>query len=91
MSERVTALLEADLRGRRPSSRERMQRFRALAKDLGEIDEVIAMLLDDYYHKSLHEPQYPTAADVAPEKTEAPKRDKPRRGGRGGRRRRRRS
>ena len=57
VSERVTALLEADLRSRRSLNRERMQRFAELAKSLGELDDVMAMLLDDYYHKSLHEPQ----------------------------------
>ncbi|MHC4957901.1 MAG: DEAD/DEAH box helicase [Planctomycetota bacterium] len=59
VSERVTALLEADLRQRRSLARERMKRFEQLAKSLGELDDVMAMLIDDYYHKSLHAPQVP--------------------------------
>ena len=92
VAERVTALLEADLRGRRSSVRERMQRFIPLAKKLGELedDDVMAMLLDDYYHKSLHEPQYPSAAEAeAPPPPKKREGGKPRRG-RGGRGRRRR-
>ncbi|MHC4340748.1 MAG: DEAD/DEAH box helicase [Planctomycetota bacterium] len=59
VSERVTALLEAELRSRGALNRERMQRFDTLAKSLGELDDVMAMLLDDFYHKSLHEPLVP--------------------------------
>jgi len=59
VSERVTALLEADLRSRRALKRERMKRFEPLAKSLADLDDVMAMLLDDYYHKSLHAPQVP--------------------------------
>ncbi len=67
VSERVTALLEADLRARSDLNRERLMKFAPLARSLGEIEEVMAMLLDDYYHKSLHAP-------VAPEKPRRPER-----------------
>jgi ATP-dependent RNA helicase DeaD len=59
VSERVTALLEAELRKRDRLVVERMQRMMPLARKLDEDDEeraVIAMLLDDYYQKSLHAP-----------------------------------
>lgn len=57
VAERVTVLLEARLRDRDRLQTERMQRFVPLAKSLGETDDeiaVVAMLLDDYYQKSLH-------------------------------------
>ena len=59
VSQRVTALLEARLRNRDKLQTERMQRFVPLARSLGESDDelaVIAMLLDDYYQKTLHSP-----------------------------------
>jgi ATP-dependent RNA helicase DeaD len=66
VSERVTALLEAELRSRGALNRERMQRFATLAKSLGELDDVMAMLLDDFYHKSLHEPLVPPPPPARP-------------------------
>jgi ATP-dependent RNA helicase DeaD len=57
VSERVTALLESDLRSRGRLQTERMQRFLPLAQTLAEDDDVlalVAMLFDDYYQKSLH-------------------------------------
>jgi ATP-dependent RNA helicase DeaD len=59
VSERVTALLEARLRGLDRLVQERMQRMLPLARGLGENDDeraVIAMLLDEYYQKMLHAP-----------------------------------
>lgn len=53
VSERLIALLEAQLRGRDKLQVERMQRFLPLARQLAENDEglaVLAMLLDDNYH-----------------------------------------
>ena len=91
VSERVTALLEADLRSRRSLNRERMQRFAALAKSLGELDDVMAMLLDDYYHRSLHGPQAQPQRSSAPrERRRNEERSGGSSGGRGGRGRRRR-
>jgi ATP-dependent RNA helicase DeaD len=57
VAERVTVLLEARLRDRDRLQIERMQRFVPLAKSLGDTDDevaIVAMLLDDYYQKSLH-------------------------------------
>jgi ATP-dependent RNA helicase DeaD len=57
VAERATVLLEARLRDRDRLQVERMQRFVPLAKKLGETaDEtaIMAMLLDDYYQKTLH-------------------------------------
>jgi len=87
--ERVIALLEADLRGRRSSHRERLQRFIPLAQELGELedDDVIAMLLDDYYHKSLHGPQLPLEEPARAPRRREPEREPPARNRRRGRRR----
>ena len=59
VSDRVTALLEAKLRGLDNLVRERMARMMPLARKLayGEEDpETLAMLLDEYYQKTLHSP-----------------------------------
>jgi ATP-dependent RNA helicase DeaD len=59
VGQRLTALLEARLRERDRVELERMQRFMPLAKSLGESEDsmaLVAMLLDDYYQKSLHTP-----------------------------------
>jgi ATP-dependent RNA helicase DeaD len=59
VSERVTALLEAELRKRDRLVVERMERMLPLAQRLAEDDDeraVIAMLLDEYYQRTLHAP-----------------------------------
>jgi len=59
VAERVTALLEARLRGRDRLATERSHRFEALAHALAESEEessIITMLLDDFYQESLHAP-----------------------------------
>jgi ATP-dependent RNA helicase DeaD len=59
VSQRITALLEAQLRSRDNLQVERMQRFVPLARELGESDDgssLIAMLLDDYYQQTLYAP-----------------------------------
>jgi ATP-dependent RNA helicase DeaD len=59
VSQRVTALLEAQLRARDNLVVERMQRFLPLARLLGQDEDepaLLAMLLDDYYQQSLHGP-----------------------------------
>jgi ATP-dependent RNA helicase DeaD len=92
--ERVTALLEQRLRGLDRLVAERMQRMMPLARSLGDEDDerrVIAMLLDAYYHETLHAPpEVPVAPAAgratAPTAPTAPEGAKP---GGGGRRRRR--
>ncbi|MBW6484852.1 MAG: DEAD/DEAH box helicase [Syntrophobacterales bacterium] len=75
VAQRVIAGLEADLRSRDNLERERMRRFISLGRTLSEAEEdspLIAMLLDDYYNKTLHKaPQSPSisvaiTAAVAP-------------------------
>ncbi len=93
VSERVIALLETKLRSRDRLHHERMQRLVPLARDLGESDDeiaLIAMLLDDFYHDSLHGvPELPD--DIKPKPAASPSAEnKPRRSGKGGGRRRRR-
>ncbi len=59
VAERTTALLEQKLRDRDRLATERMKRFAPLAKSLmdnGDEASIIAMLLDDFYHQSLHAP-----------------------------------
>ncbi|MEE8584140.1 MAG: C-terminal helicase domain-containing protein, partial [Acidobacteriota bacterium] len=66
VSERLTVMLEGELRSRDQVQRERMQRLIPLARSLGEEDDelqVIAMLLDDYYQKTLHAPPGWSAGD----------------------------
>jgi ATP-dependent RNA helicase DeaD len=56
VSQRVTARLEADLRARDSLKTERMKRFFPLAQSLAQGEEesaLLAMLLDDYYQKTL--------------------------------------
>jgi ATP-dependent RNA helicase DeaD len=81
VEERVTALLEARLRGRDRIQNERMQRFIPLAKSLGESDDelaVVAMLLDDYYQETLHAPPPEPPEGSALKKPPASKRRRPR-------------
>jgi ATP-dependent RNA helicase DeaD len=59
VAERMTALLEARLRGRDKLQTERSRRFGPLAKSLAENEDelpIITMLLDDAYQQSLHAP-----------------------------------
>jgi len=59
VTERMTALLEARLRGRDKLQTERSGRFAPLAHSLAENEDespIITMLLDDYYQQSLHAP-----------------------------------
>lgn len=82
VSQRVIAMLEAELRSRDSLQYERMQRFINLGRGLIEAEEespLIAMLLDDYYQRTLQAPPQPPAE--ATEK--APIRMKKRSGRRG--------
>jgi ATP-dependent RNA helicase DeaD len=58
VSERLTALLEAELRNTPPLKQVRLKRFLGLAKELAEADEAmaLAMLLDERYQSSLLAP-----------------------------------
>jgi len=66
VAQRVIAGLEADLRLRDNLERERMRRFIPLGRILSEAEEdspLIAMLLDDYYNRTLHKaPQTPSGS-----------------------------
>ncbi len=68
VSQRVIASLEADLRSRDGLENERMRRFIPLGRSLAEAEEdspLIAMLLDDYYQRTLQAaPQSPTGEPV---------------------------
>lgn len=71
VTERITALLEAQLRSRDNLQIERMQRFLPLSRNLAKAEDelaLIAMLLDDYYQQSLHAPpvQLATPSDQQP-------------------------
>ncbi len=59
VSERVIALLEAQLRDRDRAVTERSRRFIPLGRSLAENEDesaIIAMLLDEYYQQMLHAP-----------------------------------
>ena len=74
VSQRVTALLETRVRNLDRLVVERMQRMVPLARRLGEDDDevaVMAMLLDDFYQKSLHAPlELPGPETEAPPRSE---------------------
>ncbi len=73
VSQRIIASLEATLRSRDSLEKERMRRFIPLGRSLAEAEEespLIAMLLDDYYQRTLQAPlQSPTGEppEEAPE------------------------
>ena len=79
VSQRLIAHLEAQLRNRDKLKSERMRRFQALARELAESDsglDLLAMLLDDEYHQSVH-----ASRGKAPEAQEPKRSSKPRRRG----------
>jgi ATP-dependent RNA helicase DeaD len=61
VSERIITLLEAKARNRDKLQTERMQRFLPLGRTLGESEEndLLAMLLDDFYQETFHAPFAP--------------------------------
>jgi ATP-dependent RNA helicase DeaD len=86
VAQRIIASLEAKLRSRDGLENERMRRFIPLGRSLAEAEEdspLIAMLLDDYYQRTLQAaPQSPTgvpveeAQDPVEEREEMPPGDK---------------
>ena len=82
VSERITALLEARLRGRDKLKTERMQRFIPLARSLGENDEdgLLAMLLDDFYQEEFYGPVEPPSGEERRETQPPSRRLEPRSG-----------
>ena len=88
VSQRLTALLEAQLRGRDKLKSERMQRFLPYAKELAESEEglqLIAMVLDDTYHEEVHQgpaPQTESKSERPDHSRKSQGRGRPNRGGR---------
>jgi len=83
ITQRMTALLEARMRGLDNVQRERLNRTVGLAKSLGESEEglaLIAMLLDDIYQGTLS-----TAPTAPPEKSQSPRKERSERSERSGR------
>ncbi len=69
IGQRVTARLEAELRTRGQLERARLERFLPLARSLGEVDDeavLLAMLLDDYYQRTLATPPVERAQTQTP-------------------------
>jgi ATP-dependent RNA helicase DeaD len=64
VSARARAMLENRLRGADSLTRERMQRFVPLIKELAQDGQDVllaAQILDDYYQKKMHTPDVPKA------------------------------
>lgn len=79
VAERIVSLLESDFRERDRIGIERLRRFLPLAQELGRMEEplLLAMLLDDFYQKSLQvPPQGPPPKETPPggEASQKPKR-----------------
>jgi ATP-dependent RNA helicase DeaD len=95
MTERLTVLLEQRFRGSTTRlQRERMKRFDPLARSLSESDDeriVLAMLLDELYHKEFHaaspKSQLPPDDEPEPEPQEDEEGKPKRKRKRGGRKR----
>ena len=69
VSERAIVLLEAKLRERDKLQVERMRRFAPMIQELIQTDhglDLLAMLVDDFYHHALHKPRAPEAQKEAP-------------------------
>lgn len=80
VSQRVIASLEANLRSRDGLQRERMRRFIPLGRSLTEAEEdspLIAMLLDDYYQRTLQAAPLSPTGDVPEEEAPVPPADEP--------------
>ncbi len=81
----MIASLEAELRSRDSLENERMRRFIPLGRSLTEAEEespLIAMLLDDYYQRTLQAPPETPAVEEAPPAPDGKKEHAPWRDGR---------
>jgi ATP-dependent RNA helicase DeaD len=86
VAERTTILLESARRTRDKLKAERMARFVPLAQELSQSEEglsLIAMLLDDYYQQSLHNPPPAPEPERQPAKAKGRGNERSRRRGRG--------
>jgi ATP-dependent RNA helicase DeaD len=75
VSQRVIASLEGTLRSRDSVEKERMRRFIPLGRSLAEAEEespLIAMLLDDYYQRTLQAPLQAPSGEAEEEEEAAP-------------------
>ncbi len=75
VAQRVVASLESELRSRDSLEKERMRRFIPLGRSLTEAEEespLIAMLLDDYYQRTLQAPPQSPSGEPVEEEAEAP-------------------
>jgi|WetSurMetagenome_2_1015567.scaffolds.fasta_scaffold00746_4 ATP-dependent RNA helicase DeaD len=80
VSQRLTAILEARLRGLDSVQAERMRRFVPLASSLGQSEDelaVIAMLLEETYRHTLHAVPAAEEREAKPPRTSAPRENKP--------------
>jgi len=90
LGQRITAKLEASLRGRAQLEQKRIQRFIPLVKSLAGIDDeavLLAMLLDDYYSRMMADSPATEAEpepDRRPRSSESRDGDRSRGGGSGG-------
>ncbi|NBW93621.1 MAG: DEAD/DEAH box helicase [Bacteroidetes bacterium] len=65
VTERLTVVLESSFRDLSRMEKERLQRFKPLVEELSEQEpELLAMLLDELYHETLHKVSQPEADDA---------------------------
>ncbi len=75
VAQRIIASLEANLRSRDGLENERMRRFIALGRSLADAEEdspLIAMLLDDYYQRTLQAAPQSPSGEIPEEAVEEP-------------------
>ena len=75
VAQRIIASLEANLRSRDGLENERMRRFIPLGRSLAETGEdspLIAMLLDDYYQRTLQAAPQSPSGEIPEETVEEP-------------------
>jgi len=94
VKQRLVVMLENHLRAQDNLVRERMRRFIPMAQSLAEMDKehtLLAMLLDEFYHKQLHAPLPAPLEQREPREPQTQPRDRERERNQSGGRRRRRS
>ncbi|MEM1096670.1 MAG: DEAD/DEAH box helicase [Bacteroidota bacterium] len=84
IGERLTVMLEDKLRDKSNLEKERLDRFTPLIQELtNETPELLALLLDELYHASMHAPENPDEPSALDDKVEPRQKSRPRSRSRG--------